>query len=86
MDYVFGIYLLGGIGIAWWTVVDSMIYIPSFRNWVHTSGWRQLNGGGNPEDGPTAFGPLVPMLLVVLAVFSFVHTVSGKNPCFPTLQ
>jgi hypothetical protein len=86
MEYVFGIYLVGGIGIAWWTVVDSTIYISSLRNWVHSSGWMELNGGGNPEDDPTSFGQLVPMLLVVLTVFSFVQIVSDKDHFFPQSQ
>lgn len=85
LDGVFAVYLLAGMAISWWTVVDSAAYMSRLRGWVHGSGWMQLDGGLNPEDDPTTFGQLVPMLLVVLTVFTFVQIVSGKMLCTPLL-
>ncbi len=75
---VFALYLAGGIAIASWTVVGSAFYISGLRQWVSTSGWLALENGKNPEDDPTTFGQLVPLLLIALTIFTMLQVLSGK--------
>jgi succinate-acetate transporter protein len=39
----------------------------------------QLNNNENPENDPTTFGQLVPLLLISLTVFTFLQIVSGMH-------
>ncbi|KAK3940418.1 hypothetical protein QBC46DRAFT_288338 [Diplogelasinospora grovesii] len=76
---LFGLYLVAGNGIAVWTVVKSAWYIIRLRSWVDGSGWLQLSGSGkNPENDPSSFGQLVPMLLMSFTVFTFLQDISDR--------
>ncbi|KAH8899790.1 hypothetical protein GQ53DRAFT_709016, partial [Thozetella sp. PMI_491] len=75
---LYTIYLAGGIGISTWTVAESALYILNLRKWVNASGWLALNNGKNPEDDPTTFGQLVPLLLIALTVFSMMQVISER--------
>lgn len=78
---LFAIYLIAGVGIASWTVQGAFRYIYDLRYWVRHSIWQNLdNNGKASEDDPTTFGQLVPMLLISLTVFSFLHLLAGMNP------
>lgn len=76
--WLFGAYLVGGIGIASWTVVTSAQYVLELRNWVDKSGWMDLEHGRNPENDPSTFGQLVPVLLITLIIFTFLQILSEK--------
>jgi hypothetical protein len=39
----------------------------------------QLNNNQNPENDPSTFGQLVPLLLMSLTVFTFLQIVSGMS-------
>ncbi|KAH8894890.1 hypothetical protein GQ53DRAFT_820558 [Thozetella sp. PMI_491] len=53
-------------------------YIFQLRRWVAASEWVRLEGNRNPEDDPTTFGQLVPILLCFLTVFSFLQMLHEK--------
>ncbi len=40
----------------------------------------QLSNKRNPENDPSTFGQLVPLLLMSLTVFTFLQIVSGMPP------
>ncbi len=80
---LFALYLIGGIAIASWTVVESAVYITGLRSWVNASGWLALSNGKNPEDDPTSFGQLVPLLLIGLTIFTMLQILSGESPLAP---
>ncbi|KAM7220398.1 hypothetical protein V8F06_004177 [Rhypophila decipiens] len=76
---LFAIYLCGGVAIASWTVQGSFRYIYDLREWVRNSAWisRDMNEKVN-EDDPATFGQLVPLLLISLTVFSFLHLLAER--------
>ncbi|KAM7199960.1 hypothetical protein V8F33_004134 [Rhypophila sp. PSN 637] len=76
---VFAIYLCAGVAIASWTVQGSFRYIYDLREWVRNSIWitRDMNERVN-EDDPATFGQLVPLLLISLTVFSFLHLLAER--------
>jgi hypothetical protein len=41
--FLFGLYLLAGIGISAWTVIDSALYVFELRRWVDHSVWYGLH-------------------------------------------
>ncbi|KAK3693121.1 hypothetical protein B0T22DRAFT_369483 [Podospora appendiculata] len=73
---LFGLYLWGGVGIAIWTIVTSGLYIVGLRLWIANSGWV---ASPNPENEWTTFGQLVPILLISLTIFTFLHILSGQS-------
>ncbi|KAM7190804.1 hypothetical protein V8F20_009600 [Naviculisporaceae sp. PSN 640] len=76
---LFAIYLMAGVGIAAWTVQAAFRYIYDLRYWVRHSDWQNKDGNGKAsEDDPTTFGQLVPMLLISLTVFSFLHLLAER--------
>ena len=75
---LFAVYLIAGIAIACWTVQGSFRYIYDLRIWVGQSKWIKQDGNGeNSENDPATFGQLVPLLLMALTVFSFLHLLAG---------
>ena len=76
-DYLFGVYLTAGIALACWTIISSGLYILDLRRWVDGSGWLELSNGRNPENDPSSFGQLVPLLLMALTLFTFLQILSG---------
>ncbi|KXX74659.1 hypothetical protein MMYC01_209265 [Madurella mycetomatis] len=75
---LFGIYLAAGIGISCWTVITAGLYVFELRQWVDRSGWIHQSRNTNPENDPSTFGQLVPMLLMSLTIFTFLNTVSER--------
>jgi hypothetical protein len=75
---IFGLYLLAGIALSGWTVANAAVYVLRLRWWVDRSGWIQLSNNGNPENDPSTFGQLVPVLLMSLTVFTFLQIVSER--------
>ncbi|KAH6651354.1 hypothetical protein F5144DRAFT_589589 [Chaetomium tenue] len=63
---IFGLYLLAGIALCGWTIANAAVYVLHLRSWVDKSGWMQLSNNGNPENDPSTFGQLVPVLLMSL--------------------
>ncbi|KAK4234416.1 hypothetical protein C8A03DRAFT_37805, partial [Achaetomium macrosporum] len=76
--FLFGCYLLAGIAISTWTVATAAIYVFQLRWWVNNSGWMQFSNNQNPENDPSTFGQLVPLLLMSLTVFTFLQIVSER--------
>ncbi|KAM7189445.1 hypothetical protein V8F33_010028 [Rhypophila sp. PSN 637] len=76
---LFAIYLCAGVAIASWTVQGSFRYIYDLREWVRNSIWitRDMNERVN-EDDPATVGQLVPLLLISLTVFSFLHLLAER--------
>jgi hypothetical protein len=80
LQWLFGLYLIGGIGISAWTVGQSANYIMALRSWAKNSGWLQLESGlQNAEDDATSFGQLVPIFLNLLLLFTIAQMVSEKG-------
>ncbi|KAK4156591.1 hypothetical protein C8A00DRAFT_12484 [Chaetomidium leptoderma] len=75
---LFGIYLVAGIALTSWTVVIAAIYVFQLRWWLDRSGWMGLTNNLNPENDPSTFGQLVPLLLMSLTVFTFLQIISGR--------
>ncbi|KAK4147370.1 uncharacterized protein C8A04DRAFT_24612 [Dichotomopilus funicola] len=75
---IFGFYLFAGIAISTWTVVNAAIYVYQLRWWLDSSNWIQLTNGINPENDPSTFGQLVPLLLMSLTVFTFLQILSQR--------
>ncbi|KAK4107903.1 hypothetical protein N656DRAFT_462551 [Canariomyces notabilis] len=76
--FLFGLYLLAGIGISAWTVIDSALYVFELRRWVDHSVWLERVRNINPENDPSTFGQLVPLLLMSLTVFTFLTILSER--------
>ncbi|KAK4034175.1 hypothetical protein C8A01DRAFT_39347 [Parachaetomium inaequale] len=75
---IFGLYLLAGIALSGWTVANAAIYIYRLRWWVDKSEWIERTNNRNPENDPSTFGQLVPLLLMSLTVFTFLQIVSER--------
>ncbi|SPQ23339.1 8a176297-9c53-46cb-8a71-a93f7138ac22 [Thermothielavioides terrestris] len=75
---LFCLYLFAGVGISAWTVGIAADYIFHLRRWVNESGWMQPVNNQNPENDPTTFGQLVPVLLMSLTVFTFLQIISQR--------
>ncbi|KAI1324420.1 hypothetical protein F5Y16DRAFT_424041 [Xylariaceae sp. FL0255] len=79
VEWMFLIYLLGGIVISAIVVFKSSTYIFDLRSWVANSGWIQVQNGLNPEDDWTSFGQAVPILTSGLILFTFLQIISDKE-------
>ncbi|KAI1811890.1 hypothetical protein GGS20DRAFT_578745 [Poronia punctata] len=78
VSLVFLLYLIIGVGISGAVVVISGSYIFDLRRWVDKSGWIREDNNQNPENDPTSFGQLVPILTSGLILFSFCQIISEK--------
>lgn len=56
VQWLFIIYMVGGLAVGGVTAGLSANYILNLRAWVNRSGWIDTSQGGNPEDDPTTFG------------------------------
>ncbi|KAK4447004.1 hypothetical protein QBC34DRAFT_427801 [Podospora aff. communis PSN243] len=75
--FLFCIYLLGGIGVSAWTVVQSAAYIMDLRRWAKESGWLKMEAGNqSAEDDATSFGQLVPIFTNVILLFNIAQLLS----------
>ncbi|GAB1315533.1 TRP C-terminal domain-containing protein [Madurella fahalii] len=88
---LFGLYLAAGIAISCWTVIVAGLYVFQLRRWVDQSIWIDRSRNTNPENDPSTFGQLVPMLLMSLTVFTFltiiserIHARRNRNRCDDT--
>lgn len=73
----FAIYLVAGIGVSAWTVVQSAKYIFQLRSWAKNSGWLKLEDGKqSAEDDATSFGQLVPIFLNFILLFTLAQLMS----------
>jgi len=80
--FIVALYLVGGITVSAYTVVQSGLYMTRMRSWVAHSGWLKIENGKNPEDDATTFGQLVPIFLTALIVWSLLQLISGMIfPC-----
>jgi hypothetical protein len=80
---VFWFYQFVGTVFCLVAIVMSYIYIQSLRSWMDRSPWlKKDQDGTNPENDATTFGQLVPLLLILLTVFTMLQIVGGKplNP------
>lgn len=76
--WVFWVYQLGGVVFCMVAIIYSFEYIRGLRGWMNASGWIRLDHGGNPENNPTTFGQLVPLLLILLSVYVVLEAFSDK--------
>ncbi|KAH9900442.1 hypothetical protein F4778DRAFT_738963 [Xylariomycetidae sp. FL2044] len=78
-QFVFLIYLVGGVGIGMATTITSGSFIFGLRRWVSNSGWLQLEDNGqNPENDATGFSQLVPIFSSALILWSLCTVISEK--------
>ncbi|KAK4206079.1 hypothetical protein QBC37DRAFT_445190 [Rhypophila decipiens] len=74
---LFSMYLLGGVGVSCWTVVQSAFYINQLRAWAKHSGWLKLGDGGqSAEDDATSFGQAIPIFLNLLLIMTVAQLMS----------
>ncbi|KAK3312381.1 hypothetical protein B0H66DRAFT_633087 [Apodospora peruviana] len=74
---LFCAYLLAGVGVSCWTVVQSARYISDLRWWAKRSGWLKLEDGlQSAEDDATSFGQLVPIFLNLLLIMTIAQLMS----------
>ncbi|EGS19678.1 uncharacterized protein CTHT_0041590 [Thermochaetoides thermophila DSM 1495] len=53
------------------------------RSWLRDSGWMDLGDRGlSPEDDPSTFGQLIPLLLIFLTLFTFLQIMSERGALF----
>ncbi|KAG4026892.1 hypothetical protein MFRU_035g00440 [Monilinia fructicola] len=61
-------------------LLNSFNYIRNLRNWMDASGWIQPDiGGKNPENDPTTFGQMVPILMTLMTLFTLIQDLSEKR-------
>ncbi|KAL1838073.1 hypothetical protein VTJ49DRAFT_3093 [Mycothermus thermophilus] len=75
---LFAVYLVAGIALTAWTVAIAAKYVFELRRWVDKSGWIQKSNNQNPENDPSTFGQLVPLLLMSLTLFTFMQILSER--------
>lgn len=75
---IFWFYQFVGACFCTVTIVITGLYVTKLRGWMNQSGWIEKNQNTNPEYDPTTFGQLVPLLLVLLTVFTFLQLIGGK--------
>ncbi|KAK3361021.1 hypothetical protein B0T24DRAFT_539902 [Lasiosphaeria ovina] len=86
VQILFCLYLLGGIAVSAAAVILSAKYINDLRTWAKSTGWLEVDEGGqSAEDDATSFGQLVPIFLCLLIVFSIAQTLSGELSPYPVL-
>jgi hypothetical protein len=79
----FWFYQFAGATFSMVAIVSSFNYIQSLRNWMNNSPYLiRGDDNRNPENDPTSFGQLVPLLLILLTVFTFLQLIGGKSPPF----
>lgn len=81
---LFWVYQAVGTVFCSVAIVMTYLYIQKLRNWMNSSPWIQKNKDGtNPENDATSFGQLVPLLLILLTVFTTLQLIGGKLPYHP---
>jgi hypothetical protein len=70
------------LGVAFCIVAISftLSYILKLKDWMNDSPWiKKAPDGTNPEYDATTFGQLVPLLLILLTVFTVLQLIGGKS-------
>ena len=78
---LFWVYQAAGTIFCIYAIVKTFLYIQSLRRWMDRSPWLKKAGDGmNPENDATSFGQLVPLLLILLTVFTTLQLIGGRSP------
>ncbi|KAI9772342.1 MAG: hypothetical protein M1840_001091 [Geoglossum simile] len=81
---VFWFYQFAGAALSMAAIVSSFNYIRGLRSWMNKSPWLKRGPGKtNSENDPTSFGQLVPLLLILLTVFTVLQLIGGKSSLIP---
>ncbi|KAI9647249.1 hypothetical protein NHQ30_003632 [Ciborinia camelliae] len=77
--WIFWGYQVLGTILCGSALVNSFKYILKLRGWMDASGWIEPDiGGKNPENDPTSFGQMVPLLMILMTFFTFLQDRSEK--------
>lgn len=75
----FWFYQFAGTVFCSVAIVMTYKYIQDLRGWIDRSPWLKKGPDGtNPENDSTTFGQLVPLLLILLTVFTTLQLIGGK--------